>query len=73
MREEYLQPNNNLSKKDKEFENTLRPSSLKEFSGQNQIVDNLKIFIKAANKREEALDHILLHGPPGLGKTTYPT
>ena len=70
MREEYLQPNNNLSKKDKEFENTLRPSSLKEFSGQNQIVDNLKIFIKAANKREEALDHILLHGPPGLGKTT---
>ena len=70
MREEYLQPNNNLSKKDKEFENTLRPSSLKEFSGQNKIVDNLKIFIKAANKREEALDHILLHGPPGLGKTT---
>jgi len=70
MREEYLQPNNNLSKKDKEFENTLRPSSLKEFSGQNKIVDNLKIFIEAANKRKEALDHILLHGPPGLGKTT---
>ena len=70
MREEYLEPNKNLNKKDKEFENSLRPSSLKEFYGQNKIVDNLKIFIKAANKRKESLDHVLLHGPPGLGKTT---
>ena len=70
MREEYLEPNKNLNKKDKEFENSLRPSSLKEFYGQNKIVDNLKIFIKAANKRKESLDHVLLHGPPGHGKTT---
>ena len=45
MREEYLQPNNNLNKKDKEFENSLRPSSLLEFYGQDKIVENLKIFI----------------------------
>jgi len=70
MREEYLQPNNNLNKKDKEFENSLRPSSLLEFYGQDKIVENLKIFIEAAKKRKESLDHVLLHGPPGLGKTT---
>ena len=70
MREEYLQPNNNLNKKDKEFENSLRPSSLNEFYGQDKIVENLKIFIEAAKKRKESLDHVLLHGPPGLGKTT---
>ena len=70
MREEYLQPNNNLNKKDKEFENSLRPSSLHEFYGQDKIVENLKIFIEAAKKRKESLDHVLLHGPPGLGKTT---
>ena len=70
MREEYLQPNNNLNKKDKEFENSLRPSSLHDFYGQDKIVENLKIFIEAAKKRKESLDHVLLHGPPGLGKTT---
>ena len=70
MREENLQPNNNLNKKDKEFENSLRPSSLLEFYGQDKIVENLKIFIEAAKKRKESLDHVLLHGPPGLGKTT---
>ena len=70
MREEYLQPNNNLNKKDKEFENSLRPSSLLEFYGQDKIVENLKVFIEAAKKRKESLDHVLLHGPPGLGKTT---
>ena len=70
MREEYLEPNNNLNKKDKEFENSLRPSNLNEFYGQHKIVENLKIFIEAANKRKESLDHVLLHGPPGLGKTT---
>ena len=70
MREEYLQANNNLTKKDKEFENSLRPSSLKQFFGQEKIISNLKIFIQAANKRKESLDHVLLHGPPGLGKTT---
>ncbi|XVJ67818.1 MAG: Holliday junction branch migration DNA helicase RuvB [Lacibacter sp.] len=59
-----------LSAADKEFENNIRPSSIEDFSGQQQIIDNLKIFIKAAKMRGEALDHILFHGPPGLGKTT---
>jgi Holliday junction DNA helicase RuvB len=55
---------------EKEFENTLRPSAFDDFSGQQKIVDNLKIFIAAAKKRGESLDHVLLTGPPGLGKTT---
>lgn len=55
---------------EKEFENTLRPSAFDDFSGQQKIVDNLKIFIAAAKKRKESLDHVLLTGPPGLGKTT---
>jgi Holliday junction DNA helicase RuvB len=59
-----------LSAAEKEFENNIRPHFLEEFSGQAQIIDNLKIFIKAAKMRGEALDHILFHGPPGLGKTT---
>ena len=59
-----------LSAIDKEFENNIRPSTIEEFSGQSQIIDNLKIFIKAAKMRGEALDHVLFHGPPGLGKTT---
>jgi holliday junction DNA helicase RuvB len=59
-----------LSKAEKEFENTIRPSVMDEFSGQQQIIDNLRVFIKAAKMRGEALDHVLFHGPPGLGKTT---
>lgn len=55
---------------EKEFEQTLRPSGFEEFYGQKKIVDNLKIFIAAAKKRGESLDHVLLTGPPGLGKTT---
>jgi Holliday junction DNA helicase RuvB len=55
---------------EKEFENSIRPKEIVDFSGQEQIIDNLKIFIKAAKQRGEALDHILFHGPPGLGKTT---
>ncbi len=55
---------------DAEFESTIRPRELDAFSGQDKIVDNLRIFIKAALMRDEALDHVLLHGPPGLGKTT---
>ena len=55
---------------EKEFENTIRPAAIDDFSGQAQIIDNITIFIKAAKMRGEALDHILFHGPPGLGKTT---
>lgn len=55
---------------DLEFENKIRPQELTAFSGQDKIVDNLTVFIQAAIMREEALDHVLLHGPPGLGKTT---
>ena len=52
------------------FENSIRPSLIEEFSGQPQLIDNISIFIKASKLRGEALDHILFHGPPGLGKTT---
>jgi Holliday junction DNA helicase RuvB len=55
---------------DAEFENTIRPQELGAFSGQDKTVENLRIFIKAALMRGESLDHVLLHGPPGLGKTT---
>lgn len=55
---------------EKEFENSLRPQEIAEFSGQEQLISNLKVFIQAAKMRGEALDHILFHGPPGLGKTT---
>jgi Holliday junction DNA helicase RuvB len=59
-----------LNPVEKEFENNIRPKEIAEFSGQAQIIENLRIFIKAAKIRGEALDHILFHGPPGLGKTT---
>jgi Holliday junction DNA helicase RuvB len=59
-----------LSPVEKEFENGIRPQQIEEFSGQPQIIENLRIFIKAAKIRGEALDHVLFHGPPGLGKTT---
>jgi Holliday junction DNA helicase RuvB len=59
-----------LSPVDKEFENGIRPKQIDEFSGQQQVIENLVIFIKAAKIRGEALDHVLFHGPPGLGKTT---
>ena len=59
-----------LTATDKEFENNIRPKQIQDFAGQAQIIENLKIFIKAAKLRGEALDHILFHGPPGLGKTT---
>src|ERR671912_127521 len=61
---------NTLTAADKEFENNIRPSVISDFAGQQQIIENLKIFIQAAKMRGEALDHILFHGPPGLGKTT---
>ncbi len=59
-----------LSPLEKEFENNIRPSAIDDFSGQPQLIENLRVFIKAAKMRGEALDHILFHGPPGLGKTT---
>lgn len=59
-----------LDATEREVEKVLRPSAFEEFSGQDQIVENLSIFIQAAKQRQEALDHVLLHGPPGLGKTT---
>ena len=59
-----------LGGKDKDYENALRPLRFEDFSGQDKVVDNLRIFVKAARLRAEALDHVLLHGPPGLGKTT---
>jgi Holliday junction DNA helicase RuvB len=59
-----------LSGVEKEYEKALRPSLFDSFAGQFQVVENLKIFVEAAKQRGEALDHVLLHGPPGLGKTT---
>ena len=59
-----------LSSRERDYENVLRPLRFEDFSGQDKVVDNLRIFVKAARLRAEALDHVLLHGPPGLGKTT---
>ena len=59
-----------IPESDKEFENQLRPLSFTDFSGQSKVTENLQVFVKAARMRGEALDHVLLHGPPGLGKTT---
>jgi Holliday junction DNA helicase RuvB len=61
---------NQLTSADKEFENGIRPREINDFAGQSQVIENLVIFIKAAKIRGEALDHVLFHGPPGLGKTT---
>jgi Holliday junction DNA helicase RuvB len=60
----------NLTSADAEFENNIRPNAINDFSGQPQIIENITVFIKAAKLRGEALDHVLFHGPPGLGKTT---
>ncbi len=59
-----------LSAVEREFENNIRPRQISEFAGQPQTIENLVIFIRAAKIRGEALDHVLFHGPPGLGKTT---
>ena len=68
---ENLDPSkDNLNSDEIEIDKALRPLSFSDFNGQNQVIDNLKIFVQAANERSEALDHTLLHGPPGLGKTT---
>lgn len=63
-------PRTELTYKENEFDKMIRPQSFDQFSGQDKVLDNLKIFVKAAMLRGEALDHVLFHGPPGLGKTT---
>ncbi|WP_372768044.1 Holliday junction branch migration DNA helicase RuvB [Lutibacter sp.] len=68
---ENLNPDKNLSSpEDLDVEKKLRPLTFDDFTGQEQVIDNLKVFVEAANLRNEALDHTLFHGPPGLGKTT---
>ena len=71
MREDYLSAGDDgLSAADRELEVTLRPQSFDDFAGQRKVLDNISVFVAAANKRGESLDHVLLPGPPGLGKTT---
>ncbi|HEX9979909.1 MAG TPA: Holliday junction branch migration DNA helicase RuvB [Flavobacterium sp.] len=67
---ENLNPNRNVNSDEVDLERKLRPLSFDDFAGQDQILENLKVFVAAANQRGEALDHALFHGPPGLGKTT---
>jgi len=70
MDEDFEMHNSNVSETDREIENKLRPLSFSDFKGQDSITENLKIFVQAASMRGDSLDHVLLHGPPGLGKTT---
>ena len=70
MSDELNPEADDLSNEEVEFEQVLRPKQFTDFKGQDKIVDNLEVFIQAAKQREESLDHVLLHGPPGLGKTT---
>jgi Holliday junction DNA helicase RuvB len=68
---EALDPSaENLSNTEIDIERVLRPKTFEDFTGQKKVLDNLTVFVQAALKREEAMDHVLLHGPPGLGKTT---
>ena len=68
---EHLDPTGeNFSNTEREIERKLRPLSFDDFTGQAPVLENLKIFVEAAKMRDEAMDHVLLHGPPGLGKTT---
>ncbi|MFM8738825.1 MAG: AAA family ATPase, partial [Cytophagales bacterium] len=71
MREDYLKGDKDgLETGERDLEKALRPLSFGDFTGQQKVVDNIKIFVEAAKQRNESLDHVLLHGPPGLGKTT---
>ncbi len=70
MEEESFDYRSEASNPEKEYDKVLRPKLLNDFAGQPQVVENLEIFVKAATQRNEPLDHVLLHGPPGLGKTT---
>lgn len=70
MDNSHVRPDDNLSPQDRDYENSIRPQSIDDFAGQPKLIENIRIFVKAANLRGEALDHVLFHGPPGLGKTT---
>ena len=70
MNENLNPERDSLSNIDLELDKALRPKQFDDFSGQPKVVENLKVFVSAAKMRGEALDHVLLHGPPGLGKTT---
>lgn len=71
MRQDFLNGSTEgMSATDKEIERALRPLSFQDFTGQQKVLENLEVFVKAASQRGEAMDHVLLHGPPGLGKTT---
>lgn len=71
MREDYLNADGaHMTPAEHEFERALRPLRFEDFTGQDKVVENLKVFAEAARQRDEPLDHVLLHGPPGLGKTT---
>ncbi len=71
MKNPHLEPDDRHAlPEERLLDKTLRPQELSDFSGQDKIVENLRIFIQAARMRDESLDHVLLHGPPGLGKTT---
>lgn len=70
MSEDFDPRNEHSSSSDKELERVLRPKAFGDFTGQEHVLGNLKVFVKAARQREESLDHVLFHGPPGLGKTT---
>lgn len=70
MNENLNPTNDHFSSEEKDIERALRPLTFDDFSGQDQVLENLKVFVEAANQRDDALDHTLFHGPPGLGKTT---
>ncbi|OSZ82689.1 Holliday junction branch migration DNA helicase RuvB [Chitinophagaceae bacterium IBVUCB1] len=70
MQQSHVRPSDDLNPQEREYENSIRPQSIDDFSGQPKLIENLRVFIKAANLRGESLDHVLFHGPPGLGKTT---
>lgn len=71
MRNPIIDPEEeNLQQTDRDLERVLRPRNFEDFTGQDKIIENLRVFVAAAKQRSEALDHVLLHGPPGLGKTT---
>ena len=67
---EDFNPRKEISYKENDFDKVIRPQHFDQFSGQDKVLENLKVFVKAAMLRGEALDHVLFHGPPGLGKTT---